>query len=645
VFNSDDHLRWDGNLKKYKLGLTPDPDGVGPLKPSLIVTGTTPNVDAVDTDGFFKDTAQSFWSATTDGADVLKGGAANEYPTTRTVYTHIGASPAGTFQSLIPIDAAAVTDAKLDTATGTPTRADVLAFAKSTAARMGDPLHSTPSVVTYRGSVTTPDDVVYMATNDGYLHAIDADTGEEKWAFIPEELLPRLKQLLIDPAATTRSYGLDGDVRVLKLDFDADGIVESADGDVVWLFVGMRRGGNHYYALDVTNENDPKLMWKTTFTGMGESWSPLSIARVAVNGATQNNQKLVLIFGGGYDADQENYVQVQDDLGNSIYMIDAKFGTKLWSAGVSGHNLNLASMTNAITGRISVIDINGDQFADRMYAADLGGRIFRFDIFSGNGPGTLVTGSVFAKLGNGLAAGGNEGTPDPENTRRFYNAPDVALIQRRGSDPYYNIAIGSGYRGHPLHKEALDRFYSLRDKQPYAKYSTNNALTPITETTAGLVNITGDPMAAVVGPTSPGWMLVFNPTGTDPANLTGEKVLNEATTVNGVVLFSTYEPQNASTTEPCRPTSRNRVYALRADNGHPALDLNNDGVINNADMYEQVQHEGILGGVNVGVLRGALADQLGGTPTVCLAGMHILGKCVNVSDSVRTYWRKEADQP
>jgi type IV pilus assembly protein PilY1 len=274
-----------------------------------------------------------------------------------------------------------------------------------------------------------------------------------------------------------------------------------------------------------------------------------------------------------------------------------------------------------------------------MYAADNGGRIFRFDIFSGANASSLVYGSVFAKLGNGAAAGGNDAPSPNSSTRRFYNAPDVALIQRRGADSYYNLAIGSGYRGHPLYKVNLDRFYSLRDKQPYAKFNSNNALTPITEASAGFVNITPDPINANVGTSAPGWMLVFDPTNAQ----TGEKVLNEATTVNGVVLFSTYTPQAASSAEPCRPSSINKVYALRADNGHPALDLNGDGVINNSDMFENVIHEGILGGVNVGVLRGTLADALGGTPTVCLAGMHILGKCVNVSDSVRTYWRKPVD--
>ena len=418
VFNSDDHTRWDGNLKKYKL-FADDPDGpTGPTKPKLIITGDgLPKVDAVDqASGFFKDGVTSYWSATADGSKVLEGGAASKLPTgtNRKVLTHIGTNPAGSFASLIAIDNAAVNDTELGIATGTPTRDQVIAFAQGTPKRMGDPLHSQPVVVTYSGTVDDPTDVVFVATNDGYLHAVNAKTGVEKWAFIPQELLPRLKTLVTDPAATTRSYGLDGDIRVLRLDKDSDGVIESADGDVVWLFFGMRRGGQYYYGLDVTSADAPKLMWKdgnTQLPGIGETWSAPTIARVEVSGATQNNQKLVLVLGGGYDPDQENTVQTDDNIGNRIFMVDAKSGTRLWSAGNSDDNdMKVDWMTNSIPGRISVIDTNGDGYADRMYAADLGGRVLRFDVFSGKKANELVFGSVFAALGEGLAAGGSNGS-------------------------------------------------------------------------------------------------------------------------------------------------------------------------------------------------------------------------------------------
>src|SRR5690606_15384798 len=127
-------------------------------------------------------------------------------------------------------------------------------------------------------------------------------------------------------------------------------------------------------------------------------------------------------------------------------------------------NLLLDEMRQSIPAPVTVIDTDGDLYADRMYAADMGGRIWRFDIWNGNSPDMLVTGGVFADLG-----AAQENPPTIENTRRFYYAPDVALIQRRGADPYFSIAIGSGYRGHPLHTATRDRFYSLRDKEPFSR--------------------------------------------------------------------------------------------------------------------------------------------------------------------------------
>jgi type IV pilus assembly protein PilY1 len=299
-------------------------------------------------------------------------------------------------------------------------------------------------------------------------------------------------------------------------------------------------------------------------------------------------------------------------------------------------------MKNSIPARIAVIDTNGDFFADRMYAGDMGGRLFRFDIFNGNNASSLVTGGVFAELGQGQVVA--PATPDIADTRRFYNQPDVALIQRRGEDPYYNIAIGSGYRGHPLHTGTVDRFYSVRDRMPFMKLTTAQYgnLTRIRD--GDLVDITPDPMTAVVTPQDKGWMLKL---GT-----TGQKVLAQSTTADDTILFTTFEPRAPSADDPCRPRTLNRAYALTVDSGKPALDLNKDGKIDNKDISQEVPMDGVLGKVNVGVLRGKLADDLksgdnppDGPPTVCVAGMQLLGTCVQVNDTVRTYWRKELDRP
>ncbi|HEV7605941.1 MAG TPA: PilC/PilY family type IV pilus protein [Steroidobacteraceae bacterium] len=677
VFSPQDRLRWDGNLKKYKL--TPfDPDGAGSAPVQLQITGTNTATSAIDpSTGLFRDTAQSFWSTVTDGNQVTAGGAASllPNPSPRVVLTHIGSNPAGTPASLTEIDALTTTvqDAQFGTtSTSDPSTTDVREFAYATdEKRMGDPLHSSPAVVTFGGTAAAPVDTVYVATNDGYLHAINASTGVEKWSFVPQELLGRLKNLQINPAATNRSYGLDGDIRVLKLDKDNDGVIEPADGDVVWVFFGMRRGGSYYYALDVTaNSTAPKLMWKigpSELPGIGETWSPPTVDRVNVGGATQNNQKLVLIFGGGYDPIEENYAQTNDTSGHRIFMVDAKSGTLLWYAGAStgvagttaqqlvrmDTNSSIEKMKNSIPGRISVLDTDGDQYADRMYAADLGGRIWRFDITNGNSAKTLVTGGVFASLG------GAEAPTSIADTRRFYNAPDVALIKRNGLAPYYNLAIGSGYRGHPLHTETTDRFYSLRDKQAFssltqAQFNTMSA-SPILDGDSLLIDMTSG--TNTVGLTAKGWKRSL-------PNL-GEKNLSEATTGGTSIMFTTYQPITPTTE--CQPVHRNRVYALNIDDGKAAQNLNsandtttNPNNLDNTDISLILDDtSGITGEVRVAATRGLLEGDLDGDgdndadderirrdrddDALCIAGRQILGKCIAFDDAVRTYWRREAD--
>jgi hypothetical protein len=178
-----------------------------------------------------------------------------------------------------------------------------------------------------------------------------------------------------------------------------------------------------------------------------------------------------------------------------------------------------------------------------------------------------------------------------------------------------------------------------------AEYTTMTT-NAITDGATGLTDITDG--TKTPSATGLGWKLNLTATGG------GEKVLSESTTVNGVILFSTYQPVDPAVATPCIPRNKNRVYAMKVDNGAAALDLNasnNVGVnpvIDITDRSQDVAHAGILGQVNVGLLRGDLATALGAQPgsdppTVCLAGMHILGKCVDVSDSIRTYWQKQND--
>ena len=347
---------------------------------------------------------------------------------------------------------------------------------------MGDPMHARPAVAIYGGEEDAPEGVVFNTNNDGMLQAIDMSSGAELWAFIPEEMMRRLGSLQRNAVVADRTYGLDGDVRIFKYDVDRDGVIE--DGDKVYAVFGFGRGGSAYYALDVTNREAPRFLWKKTVDDLpvlGQAWSAPVITRVNVDSTVQTDpQKFVVIFGAGYDTVQEDYEYRADSSGNGVYMLELETGSLLWSAGIkdSGADWEHPFMNNSIPSDITVLDMNGDSFADRMYFGDMGGRLWRLDIWHGQPPASLVSGGLLATLGAGHLGGEPDSDAMKQAARRFYYAPDVSVVTPRGSAPYLNIAIGSGYRGHPLDKAIQDRFYAIRDYQPFNRRTNTSFNSP-----------------------------------------------------------------------------------------------------------------------------------------------------------------------
>ncbi len=200
LFKPTDSFHWPGNLKKYKLN--PGDATIVDAGPNGDGTNASAAVDPAT--GFFKDSARSYWSPAVDGNNVTSGGAASRIPASgsRVVITNLGNKSLTDPSNRVAASNSAITDALLGTGgAGDPTRDDVLSFINNVDVadangnnsttdprdQMGDPLHSQPTTVMY--GPTTDDAVVYFATNDGFLHAIDTKTGVEKWAFIPKEFL------------------------------------------------------------------------------------------------------------------------------------------------------------------------------------------------------------------------------------------------------------------------------------------------------------------------------------------------------------------------------------------------------------------------------------------------------------------------
>jgi type IV pilus assembly protein PilY1 len=428
---------------------------------------------------------------------------------------------------------------------------------------MGDPLHSRPAAVVYGGTEQNPETVIFTATNDGYLHAIDAATGVELWSYVPKELLPRMATLYDDPEMKYKLYGIDGDIVPVLRDKDRDGQIEAADGDFALILFGMRRGGSNYRMLNVTDKNNPVLMWERTLDDGGQSWSAPVVTRVDISDATQNAFKAVAVFGGGYDNvhDTAAYIPGPDSVGAGVHMLDLFTGETVWRAAHSTDttaDLKLEKLTRSIATRITVLDINGDGFADRMYASDMGGQVLRFDIWNGKPRASAVTGGVIAQLG-----GEGMDAPGPADTRRFYNSPDVSMfIDARQNRRFMSVNIGSGYRAHPLDLSAADKFYSLRDPNVFNGMTQieYNDLVPFTE--ADLVEVSGQLNANVTAQDA-GWKLTL------PAN---QMVLADSVTFNNEVFFVSFSPDSEGAAACNAGQGTNFLWRVSILNGDPIVD-------------------------------------------------------------------------
>jgi type IV pilus assembly protein PilY1 len=595
VFAPSTKKHWPGNVKKYKF-----------IDGEIVGVGNRPAVNPLT--GFFYDYIKALNTPSGDPADGTRakdgGSAARINAATRNLYTYLGSNTSLTAAAnAVANGNAAITDVMVGAADATE-RTSIINFARGVDTNdvdedadvteqrkaMGDPMHARPAVVIYGGTVDSPIGTVFAPTNDGYLHAFDMQSGDELWAYIPQEFLARQGALFDNPPMTNRDYGLDGDVRIFKKDVDSDGIVEPADGDKVWIFFGTGRGGNSYYSLDVTSRTSPVFKWQKTSadTGLGKlgrTWSTPEISKVKI-GTTITD---VLIVGGGYDTNQEGYAYSTDSVGNAVYILDMATGAPLWSASNTGATLNDARMTHSIPSAIAVLDTNNDRLADRLYASDVGGRIWRFDIINGNSVASLVQGGVLASLG-----GASFGTPTLQQNRRFYNTPDPVLISSRGIAPFINIAIGSGYRGHPLETDTRDSFYSVRDFDVWNVRTTASYTVANTIIESQLVDIT-DTLGGVSA-TAKGWKIDMR-----RPSWRGEKVLAESVTVGGVVIFPTFTPLSPDPSQPCLARTANKVFAVLALNGNPAQRWNESstGPLGVDDRAKEVDVGGIAPSLSI----------------------------------------------
>jgi len=105
------------------------------------------------------------------------------------------------------------------------------------------------AVGTFAGDYEQRRSIIFVGANDGMIHAIDARTGYELWAFIPYNLLPKLRALVDGQAVEQFDYFVDSSPKVAEVK------ISMSDGSRQWrslLIIGQGPGGTFYQAFDVT---------------------------------------------------------------------------------------------------------------------------------------------------------------------------------------------------------------------------------------------------------------------------------------------------------------------------------------------------------------------------------------------------------
>lgn len=597
MFEPSAKIDWIGNIKKLKLNGDTD-----------LVDANT-DLALEEATGKIKQTAVTFWDNVADGPNVNQGGVgallAARDPATRSIHTNTGSGGALEAFNSTNIDASAMglpNNTALYNLFGAADQAGFekqLAWAQGydafsptpSATRewiLGDILHSQPLVINYgaRGSFTNanPDLRLLVGSNSGFVHMFGNDNGQEDWAFFPKELAEILPLRRLNARSSNHVYGMDLTPVTYTKDVNGDGTLDSGNGDKAWAFLGMRRGGKGYYALDVSNPDAPSFLWKidkntSGFGELGQSWSTPVVTKIP------GYSNPVLIFGAGYDLGKDTPgVGAADGEGRGLFIVDAETGALVWSvtpASNSATNLSEAGLLHSVPASVTILDSNRDLMADRIYFGDTGGNVWRVDLSGETLPTSAQNTWSIVKLGDfntGLTA----------TDRRFFNAPDIVRLRLESGRAADAVIIGSGDQTNPNATDVNNRLYVIRDlatstyetveptsaqcaaSPRLAQYKNDfRCELPLSDgnlydvTDNDLVNGTTAEKAAanLALNAANGWLFEF------PGN--GEKNLARTLTINGTIYVPTFTPADAlNTINVCAPESGSgQLYVFDLYNG------------------------------------------------------------------------------
>jgi len=483
--------------------------------------------------------------------------------------------------SLVGFDNTNVTAADLDFTSGIPAQDDadrdaVINFTRGDNGynwKLGDVFHFNPVVVgaplPWKGAFDTSyqdfydyytksgahsgdgfqrTEVVYVGANDGMLHCLKVENGEELWAFIPQSLLPKLKHSVPDVTGSLNRHNYFVDGKAIVKDVKILNNNDWTDWRTVLIF-GMGIGGKTYCALDITDPANPIFLWEFSDPTMGYSEAKPIIVRISNDGNGDNFPGVIL--SGGYNKDE---LSAPGDLeGKSFFILHAYDGTLIkkfiygaltsdpdtLAGGIYTHTNS--GFKYAFTSTPTVLDYNYDGFADYVYMSE-----------TGDYKGTNNEGARIWKVN----LDGDPLTWRPKKIFQADNGQTIFIPPTLGFDQNFNLWLlfGTGHRPEPKDPDnETGQFIGFIDdgtistplKNSDFKDITSSFTSPGTDTEFSLTSYKG---------------LYFDYVNED------SEILFEPNPIflNSVVYFNTYAPVDSGVKDdPCMCTGNQFVYRFK----------------------------------------------------------------------------------
>lgn len=433
-----------------------------------------------------------------------------------------------------------------------------------------------PNYSTYRNAQRDRRGVVYVGANDGMLHAFDTtNSGRELFAYIPGAVVKNLRNLASQTYDQSHKYFVDGAPNM------GDAYLDGQWRTVV--VGGLNRGGQAIYALDVTNPTTfsaSNVLWEFSHDDLGYTYSQPAIVRLA-------NGQWAAVFGNGYNSSED------DDFPNDapgsgvaqLFIVNLEDGSliKTITTGVG----NQATPNGLATP--TVVDVNNDSIADYVYAGDLRGNLWKFDLTSNDDDDWDVSYSD------------DDGDPVPLYVARASSNARQPITSRvdvaRGPNGVGMLVLfgtGKFLEVSDRSTTATQTFYGIYDPNTLNE-STRSDIDPLdgrsnliaqtiladnvqvtrTDAQGNIVNGLRVRITSTNAPGPRGWYLDLT---------SGERVVANPTFRDGKVIFSTTIPS----TDLCSSGGSSWVMELDALTGQrlgeSPVDINLDGQIDASDI-------------------------------------------------------------